>query len=391
MLGRARGADRCVAIGEAGFDLHYEHSPRDEQEAAFRRQIRLATEVGRPLVIHSRDAWDDTFRVLDDEGVPERTIFHCFTGGPDEARARARPRLLPVVQRDRVVQDRRRRCATRPRSRPPTGCWSRPTARTSRPSRTAASRTSPRSCRSSARRWRGARGVDVERDRRRSTRANAARVVRRRAVTPSADPGAARRSTACGRARRSARTSSPTRTWPRTSCGSRACSPAIGSSRSGPGSGRSRSRLRDAGAHVRAVELDRHGSPTCSRTVVAGTRRRDRAGRRAHGRLARAARRRRALDHGRRTFRTTSRRRSSSRALETRADDRPLPRDGAARGRGAAGGACPATKAYGAVSVKVAYYARREGGRRRAARRCSCRKPKVDSALVRLERRARRR
>src|SRR5690242_13556540 len=80
-------ADRCVAIGEAGFDLHYEHSPRREQEDAFRRQIQLAKAVGRPLMIHSRNAWDDTFRVLDDEGAPARTIFHCFTGGPDEARA----------------------------------------------------------------------------------------------------------------------------------------------------------------------------------------------------------------------------------------------------------------------------------------------------------------
>jgi TatD DNase family protein len=78
--------DRCVAIGEAGFDLYYEHSPRDEQETAFRFQIRLAKRVGRPLVIHSRDAWDDTFRVLDDEGVPDRAIFHCFTGGPQEAK-----------------------------------------------------------------------------------------------------------------------------------------------------------------------------------------------------------------------------------------------------------------------------------------------------------------
>ena len=67
----------------------------------------------KPLVIHSRDAWDDTFRVLDDEGVPARTIFHCFTGGPDEAQAAHRPRLLPVVQRHRLVQERRRRCATR--------------------------------------------------------------------------------------------------------------------------------------------------------------------------------------------------------------------------------------------------------------------------------------
>jgi TatD DNase family protein len=79
-------AERCVAIGEAGFDLHYEHSPRDEQEVAFRCQIQLAKQVNRPLMIHSRNAWDHTFRLLDEEGVPERTIFHCFTGGPDEAR-----------------------------------------------------------------------------------------------------------------------------------------------------------------------------------------------------------------------------------------------------------------------------------------------------------------
>lgn len=79
-------SDACIAIGECGFDLFYEHSPRDEQETAFRFQVRLANDVAKPLVIHSRDAWDDTFRVLDDVGVPKRTIFHCFTGGPDEAR-----------------------------------------------------------------------------------------------------------------------------------------------------------------------------------------------------------------------------------------------------------------------------------------------------------------
>ena len=80
-------SDACIAIGECGFDLFYEHSPRDEQETAFRFQIRLAHRTAKPLVIHARDAWDDTFRVLDDEGVPESTIFHCFTGGPDEAMA----------------------------------------------------------------------------------------------------------------------------------------------------------------------------------------------------------------------------------------------------------------------------------------------------------------
>lgn len=80
-------ADDVVAVGECGFDLHYEHSPRAEQETAFRAQIALAHELDRALVIHSREAWDDTFRVLrDDEGPPARTVFHCFTGGADEAR-----------------------------------------------------------------------------------------------------------------------------------------------------------------------------------------------------------------------------------------------------------------------------------------------------------------
>lgn len=76
---------KVVAVGEAGLDYYYEHSPRDAQLAIFAAQIALANELDLPLVIHSRDAWDDTFAVLDREGVPGRTVFHCFTGGPDEA------------------------------------------------------------------------------------------------------------------------------------------------------------------------------------------------------------------------------------------------------------------------------------------------------------------
>lgn len=75
-----------VAVGETGFDLHYRHSEPAAQETAFRMQIRLAHRLELALVIHSREAWDDTFRVLADEGAPARTVFHCFTGGPDEAR-----------------------------------------------------------------------------------------------------------------------------------------------------------------------------------------------------------------------------------------------------------------------------------------------------------------
>ena len=81
----ARTGHRVVAVGEAGFDLFYEHSPRPVQEVAFRRQIALAHELDVTLVIHTRDAWDDTFRVLAELGAPRRTVFHCFTGGPAEA------------------------------------------------------------------------------------------------------------------------------------------------------------------------------------------------------------------------------------------------------------------------------------------------------------------
>lgn len=80
------GSPKVVAIGEAGLDYHYDHSPRDVQKTVFAQHIALANEHDLPLVIHTRDAWQDTFDILDAEGTPRRTVFHCFTGGPDEAR-----------------------------------------------------------------------------------------------------------------------------------------------------------------------------------------------------------------------------------------------------------------------------------------------------------------
>jgi TatD DNase family protein len=74
-----------VAVGECGLDYHYDNSPRDVQRQVFAQQIALAKEHGRSLVIHTREAWDDTFAVLDDVGPPESVVFHCFTGGPAEA------------------------------------------------------------------------------------------------------------------------------------------------------------------------------------------------------------------------------------------------------------------------------------------------------------------
>ena len=75
-----------VAVGECGLDLHYEHSPRAVQREVFAAQVALATAHDLALVIHTREAWDETFDILLAEGVPPRTVFHCFTGGPAEAR-----------------------------------------------------------------------------------------------------------------------------------------------------------------------------------------------------------------------------------------------------------------------------------------------------------------
>jgi TatD DNase family protein len=73
-----------VAVGECGLDYYYEHSDRDVQREMFAAQIGLAHDNDLALVIHTRDAWDDTFDILDAEDVPERTVLHCFTGGPEE-------------------------------------------------------------------------------------------------------------------------------------------------------------------------------------------------------------------------------------------------------------------------------------------------------------------
>jgi TatD DNase family protein len=78
--------DVVVAVGECGLDYHYDRSARDVQRAAFAAQVALAHEHGLALIVHTREAWADTWSILADEGVPERTVFHCFTGGAEEAR-----------------------------------------------------------------------------------------------------------------------------------------------------------------------------------------------------------------------------------------------------------------------------------------------------------------
>ena len=75
-----------VAVGEAGLDYHYDHSPREDQKKVFAEQIEMANKSELPLVIHTREAWEDTFKILDSEGVPKSIVFHCFTGGMTEAK-----------------------------------------------------------------------------------------------------------------------------------------------------------------------------------------------------------------------------------------------------------------------------------------------------------------
>jgi len=69
------------AVGEIGLDYHYDFSPRDVQQAVFRAQLRLARSRDLPIVIHTREAEDDTLRILEEEGgTALRGVFHCFTG-----------------------------------------------------------------------------------------------------------------------------------------------------------------------------------------------------------------------------------------------------------------------------------------------------------------------
>jgi TatD DNase family protein len=76
----------AVAVGECGLDFHYDHSPRPTQREVFVAQIGLAHAFDLPLVIHTREAWHETFDLLATEGVPDPTVFHCFSGGAAEAR-----------------------------------------------------------------------------------------------------------------------------------------------------------------------------------------------------------------------------------------------------------------------------------------------------------------
>jgi TatD DNase family protein len=78
---------KVVAVGEIGLDYHYDFSPRDVQRRVFIDQLRIAASHGKPIVIHTREAWDDTFATLEQHWAPHGLpgIMHCFSGTPAEA------------------------------------------------------------------------------------------------------------------------------------------------------------------------------------------------------------------------------------------------------------------------------------------------------------------
>lgn len=77
---------RIVAIGEAGLDYYYDHSPRDVQKRVLREQLELARETGFPFIFHQRDAFDDFLTILREQWkAPMRGVVHCFTGNAEQA------------------------------------------------------------------------------------------------------------------------------------------------------------------------------------------------------------------------------------------------------------------------------------------------------------------
>jgi TatD DNase family protein len=78
---------KVVAVGEIGLDYHYDFSPRETQHAVFIEQMSIAAAASKPIVIHTREAWDDTLDLIEQHWTPHGIggIMHCFSGGPAEA------------------------------------------------------------------------------------------------------------------------------------------------------------------------------------------------------------------------------------------------------------------------------------------------------------------
>lgn len=86
-LKKAAQADKVVAIGETGLDFHYTFSEAEIQKKVFKAQLQIAAELALPVVVHSRNAFDDTMKILDDfDGKLKNVVIHCYSGTAEQAK-----------------------------------------------------------------------------------------------------------------------------------------------------------------------------------------------------------------------------------------------------------------------------------------------------------------
>jgi TatD DNase family protein len=75
-------AVEAAAIGEVGLDYYRDLSPRDDQRRAFRDQVHLASDLDKPVIVHTRDSFADVYEILGEADMGEKAVLHCWTGGP---------------------------------------------------------------------------------------------------------------------------------------------------------------------------------------------------------------------------------------------------------------------------------------------------------------------
>ncbi len=144
LLRDAFASPDVVAVGEIGLDYHYDFSPRDVQHDVFVEQLATARALGAPVAIHTREADEDTFTTLAQEGQGSARSVPLLHRRRRAGAARARPGVSPVAGGHPDLPEGHRPGGGRASSPRPTVCWSRPTVRFSRRCLIAGSATSRR-------------------------------------------------------------------------------------------------------------------------------------------------------------------------------------------------------------------------------------------------------
>jgi TatD DNase family protein len=82
----AQQSQKVVAIGETGLDFHYNYSPQEAQRRVFTEHLKIAAELHLPVIIHCRQAFDETMEILEQYGRVKKAVFHCFSGSAEQAK-----------------------------------------------------------------------------------------------------------------------------------------------------------------------------------------------------------------------------------------------------------------------------------------------------------------